>query len=67
MFDYVLYDRALFNLNTWPDMTITPRHGRKFCEAKFDKTELYLDQEKFTDDAKKEYGHLSNGLLMLRY
>ena len=47
-------------------MTITPRHGRQFCEAKFDKTELYLDEEKFTNDAKKEYGHLSNGLLMLR-
>ena len=66
MFDYVLYDRALFNLNTWPKLTITPRHGRQFCEARFQKTELYLDQEKFDENAEKEYGHLSNALLMLR-
>ena len=66
MFDYVLYDRALFNINTWPDMKITPRHGRQFCEAKFTKTELYMDQDKFTTDAEEEYKHLSNALLMLR-
>ena len=66
MFEYVLYDRALFNLNTWPKMTITPRHGRQFCEARFEKTELYSEKDKFTHDAEKEYGHVSNALLLLR-
>ena len=66
MFDYVLYDRALFQLNTWPEMTITPRHGRQFCEATFTQRQLYHSSEKFNDDARAEYPHLTNGLLMLR-
>ena len=47
-------------------MTITPRHGRQFCEARFEKTELYSEKDKFTHDAEKEYGHVSNALLLLR-
>ena len=66
MFEDVIYDRALFNMNTWKGMTITPRHGRSFCEVTFDERKLYMEKEEFRKDAKNEYDHLSNALLMLR-
>ena len=55
MFDYIMYDRALFQLNTWPDLVITPTHGRQFCEASFTKRKLYTTEEAFKEDALEEY------------
>ena len=66
MFDYVMYDRALFQMNTWPDLVITPIHGRQFCEATFAKRQLYTSKKEFEKDAIAEYGHVTNALLMLR-
>lgn len=66
MFEDVIYDRALFNLNLWKDMTITPRHKRQFCEVTYKNRKIYTDEEIFVNDTKLEYKQLPNALLMLR-